>query len=824
MGARKESGGKRARKDAGGELARRLRACREYQRRYLDTGPALGASAQPPEPAAAPPAPEVLGGRYEIEAEIGRGGMGRIVRAYDRQLDRRVAVKVLRGAGVSPERLDRLVEEARATARLEHPNIAPIYDVGVDPEGAPFFVMRMVRGRTLKEILRDIALGRPEVCRHYSIVRLAQILQQVARGAHFAHAKGVIHRDIKPGNIMVGDFGEVLLMDFGIAKFLPRSEDPSPADPRAAAIEGSPQYMAPEQARGESDRIGPPADVFGLGACLYEILTHAPPYDDPDPERALACARAARFLPPRERAPRNAIPGALEEICRKAMAAEPAERFGDAWAFHEELQVFLDGTREEERRREEAAALLAEGDRRAASYRSLREDAGGAREMARALLLRLRGYEPIGEKAPGWREEDRARDLERAAAEAFQSAAAAYEGVLAIVPGHAEAESKLADLFYERFVEAERVRDRDAALYFRGLVERHDRGRYGARLRGDGEIAVDSRPGSAVVILHRYEERGRRLVLGEGRAVGRTPLRSTIPMGSYLVVLSRPGFRAARVPVLIERCGRYEGTIALYRDEEIGDGFIYVPAGAFICGGDPDAHESLEAERPFAGDFFIGRFSVTFREYCGFLDDLAARRGSDLPRRIPSCGDEVYVLEEGGAFRPSPTLIEGPARDRYPAGFEMECPVMGVDWESAKAYCAWRSARDGRAIRLLREREWEKAARGVDGRAYPWGDGFDWAFVKGASSRPEFPQPEPVGAFPIDESPYGVRDMAGSIRDWCEDWYQEGRSRVCRGGSWSFRDPRSFRCADRIGPPVRSRGPNVGFRIAAEPPPPDEGN
>jgi serine/threonine-protein kinase len=261
--------------------------------------------------------------------------MGRILLAYDRDFRRRVAVKVLAVEHADRSRVARFLEEAQATAQLEHPNIAPVYDVGVERPGAPFFTMKWIRGKNLHEIVKT---GRAD----YSLIQLVQILQQAAMGVHFAHSRGVIHRDLKPQNVMVGDYGEVLVVDWGLAKVLGRPQAAEEVDParlvsteRAAqgeaslegAIRGSPAYMAPEQAAGASDAIDARTDVYGLGCILYEILTGGPPHAGATAKVALGQARRGEVEPPSRRARGRDVPRELDAICLKALAPRQQDRF-----------------------------------------------------------------------------------------------------------------------------------------------------------------------------------------------------------------------------------------------------------------------------------------------------------------------------------------------------------------------------------------------------------------------------------------------------------------------------------------------------------------
>ncbi len=224
-------------------------------------------------------------GRYQRLDEVGQGGMAEVWRARDLDLDRDLAVKVLKERWRGQSELERRFrEEARITGQLQHPGIPPVHEVGRLPDGRPFFAMKLIQGRTLDELLRE----RPPDTR--DLPRFLAVFGQVAQTLAYAHSRGVIHRDLKPANVMVGAFGEVQVMDWGLAK-VPRGGGPTalpsltwadrevrPHDTQVGTVLGTPAYMAPEQARGEVDGLDERADVFGLGAILCVILCGQPPY------------------------------------------------------------------------------------------------------------------------------------------------------------------------------------------------------------------------------------------------------------------------------------------------------------------------------------------------------------------------------------------------------------------------------------------------------------------------------------------------------------------------------------------------------------------
>jgi serine/threonine-protein kinase len=331
--------------------------------------------------------------RYELHGEVARGGMGVVLRARDLRLNRDLAVKVLRADHrVRPELARRFVEEAQIGGQLQHPGVVPVYELGQFADERPFFTMKLVQGETLATLLSRRAGPGDD------LPRFLKIFEQVCQAVAYAHARRVVHRDLKPANVMVGAFGEVQVMDWGLAKVLdadragpaaPHHDEaaqvvetgraPGSGDDTAAgSVLGTYAYMPPEQARGES--AGVRSDVFGLGAILCEILTGQPPYTG-GPEEVRAQAAAGHMVPVLERLGRCGADAELVRLATACLAAPAEDRPANAGAVAEAVTGHLNGVQERLRRAEvERAAAQA----RAEEERKRRRVAAA---LAAAVLL-----------------------------------------------------------------------------------------------------------------------------------------------------------------------------------------------------------------------------------------------------------------------------------------------------------------------------------------------------------------------------------------------------------------------------------------------------
>lgn len=923
----------------------------------------LWGDAEPPPPLPQSPQAPLLD-RYDDLGPIGRGGMGEIRRVRDRKLNRTMAMKIVHDTTLnSRTALARFIEEAQTTAQLQHPSIVPVHEIGQLDDGRIYFTMKEVRGRTFSAVIQEVHAAssgqqwRPSTA-GWTFRRLIEAFRKVTEAVHYAHTRGVTHRDLKPANIMVGDFGEVLVMDWGLARIRGhlrpdldpdgstdatllggivtlRTQDAALAT-QMGAIAGTPAYMPPEQAMGDIHRLGPPSDVYSLGAILYEILTGRPPYTGPDPMAVLMQVLTGPPPPPLRRAaalsqgdtcdisssdftagawsdeqsgsrsplldasppeptldalppigapvdgtldaedpsfltglkssptpkgnatppppPRSThdrppperpeplqlpVPDALNEICLKAIAREIHDRYPDAGALGEAVQAWLEGSQ----RREQALRIVATAEELLPEIETLKANAQQFRRDAERLLRDVKTWEPIEKKQPGWQLEDEAQRLERLAVIREVEYVQTLQGALTHVPDLPEAHARLADYYHARHLEAERSRDQKSAAQYEVLLRTHEKGRYAAYLSGVGALTLLTDPPNAQVTFYRFVEQERRLEPQSLHLRQTTPLiEMPLEPGSYLLELRAPGYQTTRYPVSIGRGEHWDGIrpgdqtstpIRLPLLGELLPEDRYVPGGWFWSGGDPEAFDSLPRRRIWVDGFVMRQHPITNREYLRFLDDLVdqGRESEALdcaPRQRSgpdgSPGTLIYGRDSSGHFLLQP---DGDGDLWLP-----EWPVVMVPWRAGVAYGQWLSTQTQHPWRLPGELEWEKAARGVDGRFFPWGDFGEPTWTTVQDSRKGSSHPSEVTESIRDISVYGIHWLAGNVRTWCWDEYlplgpelqahryepdpttpeRPDAKRIGRGGCFMLRLVNS-RCAARSWGAPNNRSSLVGLRM-----------
>jgi serine/threonine-protein kinase len=289
----------------------------------LGTTPRDDAVPSVPHPAGLPRVPG-----YEVEAVLGRGGVGVVYRARHLRLGRPVALKMLlAGDTAGPSERAWFQREAEAVANLRHANIVQVYDVG-EQDGRPYFTMELIEGGSLAEKLAGV----PQPARE-----AAALVVTLAEAVSAAHQSGILHRDLKPGNVLLTADGTPKISDFGLARRVEGGERLT----QSGALLGTPSYMAPEQARGRTQALGPPVDIYALGAILYELLTGRPPFRGETAADTVVQVLSQEPVPPSRLNPR--VPRDLETICLKCLHKEPPRRYASAAALAKDLRCFLQG-------------------------------------------------------------------------------------------------------------------------------------------------------------------------------------------------------------------------------------------------------------------------------------------------------------------------------------------------------------------------------------------------------------------------------------------------------------------------------------------------
>jgi len=722
---------------------------------------------------------------------LGRGGAGVVYRARDPILGREVAVKISRTEGGAALR-EALLREAQLTSRLQHPAILPVHRVTA-AAGVLCVIYQLAPERTLAAKLaeerRDRGVAWPLQA------RMATLLDVVGALAH-AHQLDIVHGDLHPGNVVIDDEGSPFVLDW------------SGSVSRAGELSGRPAYAAPEQLLGEP--VTARCDVFALGALAWELATLRPLREPIRGEGVGSFVRRWRD------APEPAVPADMDadlgQLCLSALSNDPARR-PSAQGMKERLAEILSGQVIRARRAHDAEALAVLAQEALTRFEERTKRIAEERTVVTVQRAKIPGHAPVVQKRSLWAAEDRVRELDEARTNAWLEAVEAATRVTTLAPATAtesveEARRILAKLWWERMRNTEDAHMMGDAKQAEQWVRVHDDGRFTHILEADAHVSLTASVPGATARICRMEERGRVLVPVEVSS-NMLPLeRHPLKPGSWLVIVEAEGHSAVRYPILLDRLEHHVGAVQMHTAQQVGEGWVQIPAGRYRLGGDPNARQPLDPCAPFLGDLFIQRTCVTARDWVAFLNDLPLDRARDhVPGEagLFGAGLRAYWEHDGNQWV-------------LPELWHPDWPAFSVNMADIEAYAAWLSSREGRTVRLPTEEEWEKAARGVDGRSYPWGEHFDPTFAHMRQSRPGPPSPHPVGDYPVDTSVFGCQDMAGGMRELTASVFDVGQN-VIRGGTWGD-DADDLRCANRAGLRPEFRYAFISFRLISESPRP----
>lgn len=629
-------------------------------------------------------------GRYQLLELLGRGGMGEVWRGWDPQLSRSIAVKVLLPQYAADasfvERFDR---EARTLSALAHPHIVPIYDVGSTAHGECFLVMPLLPGQSLEAVIRGLREKTFVLTSREALALLRQIAQALAA----AHANGILHRDVKPANVIVAKDGHVWVIDWGLGKRSSGVEGRAACEARDVTmpnmIIGTPHYMSPEQARAQ--KLDTRSDLFSFALVAVELLSNG---HHPIPGESVAAIVA--WLDSREEC--DDIGKVLPGLSREFVAV---------------LQTSLQKDRG--KRTSDAARIADACSEEIAHITRVPE----AMEHIRLWLTTLRLIRRIerklqslerGEHAPEAIEEHQAlgeqlrvleeeTEPERMRVEAEAACASALLVEPQLRPSDAW---RLTRHFYRRALrEAEWRRRKGAILHYAKAIVRTVPTIAPSILREERIIAVTSNPPGACVTLSQFVEDGARKVLADARVLGTTPLAFPLPRGEeWCFTFTFPGYRTVLYPFAVTSRPRISSVdVTLYREEEVGAEWVHIPRGWYIIGG---GHEksfgSRRQRRIVVHDFFMQKNFVTRRSYDHYLAALAP---DEQKKRWPS------TWETGAVPLPADAAVDG------------------ISWDDAVTYADWLSRALHDVVMLPTEDQWEAAMRGPLGWFLASGDRFD---------------------------------------------------------------------------------------------------
>ena len=751
--------------------------------------------------------------RYELQGEIARGAMGRILAGWDLHLGRAVAVKVLRKAAAKDFDRVRFLEEAQVTGQLQHPNIMPLYELGRLRDQVAF-VMKRIEGTSLKQIITSTRRGDLAIMKKFPRNRLLHAYQQLSMAVSYAHSQGVVHRDLKPSNVMMGDFGEVLLLDWGLCKIMGAGARSTRSTSERwktvqGQIIGTPAYMAPEQAGGLISEVDARTDVYGLGAILYHLLTYRPPFTGKSNREIVNRVLEEEVIPARIRAPHNRIPEALDAICMKALSRSPSKRYQSADELGNAIQEFLDRPTNAAlpTQTKEIQKWITAGRKALEQKESLLEDAAILSDTIEMEKSALDLQDSPQKQTASWAAQRSMQSVRERIAASTADAIHLFSQALGADPDNISARTALVDLLTNELEGARLKGDLQQIAFYRAMLKQHDRGHLADMLEGRGSLHLDVQPPSAQIHLSRMRVDGAVLRPEAYERLADPPIElNGLEDGIYALTLDAPGHATVKTTFAISpaRCTRLR--IRLIGHNMVPEGFVHIPAGTFLMG--PRHHPSRVPTEQALPDCVIQRYPVTAAEYLEFLRDIRQADPESAAKRLPRLSSPWKQLW------PSDLLERGSLSELE--GWSDDLPIVGVCASDAIAYARWLGERLNRRFRLPSEEEWEKAARGSEGRTFPWGNDWNPALCACPESWPH-EYPPKVTEFSDDRSTSQVHGLAGGVREWTGS-RSIGRVErlVIKGGSFrsNSSEGRALWTRDVVVPTYSTL--DLGFRLVAE--------
>lgn len=799
--------------------------------------------------------------QYLLVSQLGEGGSGIIYNAHEKTLDRDLAIKVLKEKfRKNPLAVRRFLREAKTAANLEHPSIVPVHEIGYSDDYGCYFSMQKISGESLQTILKLLQQGNKRLQKKYNPIKLLEIFIKVCQGVAYAHSKKVIHRDLKPENIIVGKFGQVLIIDWGLAKEIEtdRMKETgqhnlsidSPDDVSKTVhgtINGTPTNMSPEQACGMQDGIGFKSDIYSLGTILYEMLCYHAPFEDTQLHTVLSKVVSGNFVPPSKKNKSLTISKELEAITIKAMETNPYERYDSVQDLIHDVRNAIGNLpvsayraplhhslfRLMQRHRIITATcfsiligvifslmfLKVKSSVRVRTNLETAENfvtqAVDHMQKAKSLYNKLTFESDQGLIARYQRE---FKDAEIIMTSNITAALGLYEsaGRRTLNPGFAlkmgkpilvelidySIETQQPELLNHSIEFAEKWSGR--TLYPAIISDKDEYEMLENYRNGNGVLTVNITPSAIKTDIFRIDEsEDGSFSINDLPALtlaGNTNT-TVIPKGIYVAHLQTEDHDRIIYSFKIEHIEAEE--ISFKVPDSIPEGMVFIPGGPAWVGGPHSSHNKLINQK--IDSFFIKKNEVTFGEYYEFWKTLET---FEKKRYCPY----IQLSENIKSYLPA-----WDKNGRYSSFCAPDLPVVGVTHEAADKFCEWLSLKDNKNYRLPTNHEWEKAARGGDCRNFVWGNDFSphkTLIRSNKTAKAKYKYWAKGSHFPEDKSVYGVMDMAGNVREWTSTMFSTEETFYLIKGSSAFTPDNFLYCeAESYTSFIPS---DVGFRYIQE--------